>query len=349
MQIESCFSHKSGRKLSNAWRYIFTVNTHSRLVSNQLPNQGSLEGCRHCFWRWRERLSCHSDYRRYEISECRAGKMQGEFLPKYFLLHSRLPPFSQGTLYTTCLFLLQFFFSFFSFSHFHEIKLTSSNTMPHRSQHWYFQMLFIGSIQLNKGKRKMKKPLWHILNAIILFCTAPNWSFYGDIRPQKDSLRKYFIFQLIKISSSLKLRHTWIFTMRTLCKTACCKESSLKHISSNSQVVSADLTNASSQTQSSFWCIYLQALVCLEVAIDPLQLVQDGVQPGSAGCTQCQRSYSGQGHRMRTAFWLTAIALTLPKKSFHEAVSLSEPTWRLDSLYHLLGSGLICFLFLCHT
>lgn len=48
---------------------IFSVNTHSRLVSNQLPNQGSQEGCRHIFRRWRERLSCHFSYSCYKIPE----------------------------------------------------------------------------------------------------------------------------------------------------------------------------------------------------------------------------------------------------------------------------------------
>lgn len=160
MQIEGHISHKPGRKLPNAWRYIFTVNAHSRLVSNQLPNQGSQEGCRHIFQRWRERLSCHFNYSRYEIPERGAGEAQGGFLPSMFLaLHFRLPPFSQETLNTKCIIYHSIFFFLFSF-------FLSWNQM-HFSKYYVTQELifkcYLHQVSNWTGESKgWKKNLYHI-------------------------------------------------------------------------------------------------------------------------------------------------------------------------------------------
>ena len=284
-----------------------------------------------------------------------AGWVSSQILPSAFQAASFLP---RNAIYNTSLFTTTCLLFFLSFDLFKltssNKKLTLSNSLPHRSQCWYFQTLFIASIQLNKGKRKVKKLLWHIVNAIILFCTAPDWSSNGDSRPQKDPLYKQFIFRLIKISSlSLKLRHTWHFTMRTLCKTAHCEEPSLKHFFKSTSSPCRLNTCLFPDTELSL--VYLSTSSGLPGSghrpfpAGAEQTAQDGVQPGYAECTQCQRSHSGQAHRTRTAFWLTAIALTLPTNSFHEAVVLWTYLKTSQTALPAFRSGAVCSLFLCPT
>lgn len=108
-------------------------------------------------------------------------------------------------------------------------------------------MLLTPSIQLNRGKKRVKKtPLPHFLtwlyHRVHLLIVLPS---YGDNRPQKELLYRYPILQLSKKPLSyllqFKTQDIGALSMGTLCRTPHCVKPPLKYISLNLEAVPADL------------------------------------------------------------------------------------------------------------
>lgn len=203
-------------------------------------------------------------------------------------------------------------------------------------------MLFTPSIQLNRGKKKVKKkPLpqfltWlyrHVHLLIVL-------SSYRDNRPQKELQYQYPTLQLIKkllnFLCPCKTQAIGVLTTGSLCRTPCSVKPSLKYISLNLEVIPADLykwlfPDAEPSLLALFASRGLPGSSHGPSALLLLVLSELPGKVGAAGVCRVssvpERSSSGEGHGERTASLLMVIAnishsLTLAAKRFHEAVAL---------------------------